>query len=168
MQFIIMPRIYVRQFTLVHVAKCHSTISWIMSSYFPMNWFQRNSMCIDIRQLIRLCPYHMGVKKIIHVYWMQNKVLHEDIFIYVYQSQSKLADYNILITLSSAQLTCYVQLNADTWKHWVVMVCRPLPEPMQMIVVQHDSQQQEDLDLSSTHWFKHKTHNSAEIRIELI
>jgi len=30
-----MPRIYVRQFTILHIAKCHSTKSWIMSRYFP-------------------------------------------------------------------------------------------------------------------------------------
>jgi len=48
----IMPRIYVWQFTLVHIAKCHSTISWIMSWYFPMNWLQGNSMCINSRQSI--------------------------------------------------------------------------------------------------------------------
>jgi len=58
MQFNIIPRI--RQFTHVHKAKCHSTISWIMSSYFPINWLQGNSMCIDSRQFIRLCPYQMG------------------------------------------------------------------------------------------------------------
>jgi len=26
-----------------------------------MNWFQDISMCIDSRQSIQLCPYHMGV-----------------------------------------------------------------------------------------------------------
>jgi len=36
MQFNIMPRMYVWQFTLVLIAKCHSTISWIMSNYFKM------------------------------------------------------------------------------------------------------------------------------------
>jgi len=61
MHFNIMPRMYVWQFTLVLIAKCHSTISWIMSNYFPMNWFQDISMCIDSRQSIQLCPYHMGV-----------------------------------------------------------------------------------------------------------
>jgi len=30
-----------------------------MSSYFSMNWLQ-GCMCIDSRQSIRLCPYHMG------------------------------------------------------------------------------------------------------------
>jgi len=60
MQFNIMPRMYVWQFTLVLIAKCHSTISWIMSNFFPKNWFQDISMCIDIRQSIQLCPYHMG------------------------------------------------------------------------------------------------------------
>jgi len=40
MQFYVMTRTHVRQFTIVHVAKCHSTISWIMSSYFPMTGFK--------------------------------------------------------------------------------------------------------------------------------
>jgi len=40
MQFYVMTRTHVRQFTLVHVAKCQSTISWIMSSYFPMTGFK--------------------------------------------------------------------------------------------------------------------------------
>jgi len=31
-----------------------------MLNYFPMNWFQDISMCIDSRQSIQLCPYHMG------------------------------------------------------------------------------------------------------------
>jgi len=31
---------HVRQFTLAHVANCHSTISRIMSSYFPTTGFQ--------------------------------------------------------------------------------------------------------------------------------
>jgi len=35
MQFYVM-----RQFTRVHVAKCHSTISWVMSSFFPMTGFK--------------------------------------------------------------------------------------------------------------------------------
>jgi len=41
-QFYVMTRTHVglRQFTLVHVAKCHSTISWIMSSYFSMTGFK--------------------------------------------------------------------------------------------------------------------------------
>jgi len=60
MQFKIMPRIYVWQFTLVYIAKCHSTISWKMSSHFPMNWLQGNSMCTDSRQSIWLCSYNMG------------------------------------------------------------------------------------------------------------
>jgi len=40
MQFNIMPRIYVRQFTLVHIAKCYSPKSWIMPSHFPMSGFR--------------------------------------------------------------------------------------------------------------------------------
>jgi len=44
MQFDVMTRTHVRQFTLVHVAKCHMTISWIMSSYFPMTGF-RSTVC---------------------------------------------------------------------------------------------------------------------------
>jgi len=36
MQFHIMPRIYVRQFILGHIAKCQSTKSWLLSSYIPM------------------------------------------------------------------------------------------------------------------------------------
>jgi len=40
MQFYVMTRPHVRQFKLVHVAKCHSTIWWIMSSYFPMTGFK--------------------------------------------------------------------------------------------------------------------------------
>jgi len=31
---------HVRQFTLEQVAKCHSTISWLMSSYFPITGFK--------------------------------------------------------------------------------------------------------------------------------
>jgi len=61
MQFYVMTRTHVRQLTLVHVAKCHSTISWIMSSYFSHEWFQGDSMCIDRRQSAKLCPYHMGM-----------------------------------------------------------------------------------------------------------
>jgi len=60
----IMPRIYARQFTLVHIAKCHSTILWIMLSYFSMNWLHGNSMCINSRQLIRQCPYHLRAVKV--------------------------------------------------------------------------------------------------------
>jgi len=40
-QFYVMTRTHVWQFTLVHVAKCHSTISWIMSSYFPTTDFKQ-------------------------------------------------------------------------------------------------------------------------------
>jgi len=40
MQFYVMTRTHVRQFTLVHVAKCHNIKSWIMSSYFPMTGFK--------------------------------------------------------------------------------------------------------------------------------
>jgi len=48
MKFYVMTRTHVRQFTLMHVAKCHSTISWIMSTHLPM--------CIDRRQSTQLCP----------------------------------------------------------------------------------------------------------------
>jgi len=40
MQFNIMPRIYARQFTLVHIAKSHSTKLRIISGYFPMSGFR--------------------------------------------------------------------------------------------------------------------------------
>jgi len=40
MQFYVMTRTHVRQFTLLHVAKCHSKISWIMYSYFPTTGFR--------------------------------------------------------------------------------------------------------------------------------
>jgi len=41
MQFYVMTRTHVRQFiTRVHVATCHSTVSWIMSNYFPMTGFK--------------------------------------------------------------------------------------------------------------------------------
>jgi len=59
MQFKIMPRIYVGQFILVHIAKCNRSKSWIMSSYFPMSGFMGNSMCIYRRQSTQLCPYQM-------------------------------------------------------------------------------------------------------------
>jgi len=36
----VMTRTHVKQFTLVHVVECHSIISWIMSSYFPMTSFK--------------------------------------------------------------------------------------------------------------------------------
>jgi len=55
-----MPRMYVWQFTLVLIAKCHRTISWIMSNYFPMNLLQDISMCIDSRQSIQLGPTTWG------------------------------------------------------------------------------------------------------------
>jgi len=48
MQFYVSTRTHVRQFTLVHVAKCHSTISWIMSSYFPMTGFKA-TVCASTR-----------------------------------------------------------------------------------------------------------------------
>jgi len=44
----IMPRTYVRQFSLVHIAKCDSTKSWIMSSYFTMSGF-RETLCASTR-----------------------------------------------------------------------------------------------------------------------
>jgi len=53
MQFYVMTRTHVRQFTLVHVAKYHSKM------LFSHNWFQGNSMCIDREQLTQLCPYQM-------------------------------------------------------------------------------------------------------------
>jgi len=59
MEFNVMTRTHIGQFTLVHVAKCHSTISQIMLSYFPYDWFQDNSMCIDRRQSTQLCSYQM-------------------------------------------------------------------------------------------------------------
>jgi len=40
MQFYVMTRTHVGQFTLVPIAKCHSTKLWIMSSYFLMNGFK--------------------------------------------------------------------------------------------------------------------------------
>jgi len=40
MQFYAKTRTHVRQCTLVHVAKFNSTISWIMSSYFPRTGFK--------------------------------------------------------------------------------------------------------------------------------
>jgi len=42
MQFYVMTTC-IRQFTLVHVAKCHSTISWKMSSYFPLTSFKAST-----------------------------------------------------------------------------------------------------------------------------
>jgi len=55
-------RTHVRQLTLAHAAKCSNTISWMLSSYFPMNWLQGNSMCIDRKQSTQLCPYYIGLK----------------------------------------------------------------------------------------------------------
>jgi len=40
MQLYVMTMKHIRQFALVHVAKCHSTISGILSSYFPMTCFK--------------------------------------------------------------------------------------------------------------------------------
>jgi len=40
MQFNVMTRTHAWQFTLKHRAKCHSTISWIMSGYFPTTGFK--------------------------------------------------------------------------------------------------------------------------------
>jgi len=40
MQFYVMTRTHVWQFTLVRIEKCYSTILWIMSSYFPMTDFK--------------------------------------------------------------------------------------------------------------------------------
>jgi len=54
-----MPRTNVEQFTLMNAAKCHSTTSCIISSNFPMNWFQGNSKFIDRRQSAHLCCHHM-------------------------------------------------------------------------------------------------------------
>jgi len=59
MQFYVMTRTRVKQFTLVHVATCHSKISWIMADYFSHDWLQGNSRCINSRQSIQLCPYQM-------------------------------------------------------------------------------------------------------------
>jgi len=61
MQFYIMTRTHVKQLTLVHVAKCQSTISWIM--LFSHDWFQGNSKCINRRQSTQLCPYQMADKQ---------------------------------------------------------------------------------------------------------
>jgi len=47
MKYNVITRTHVRQFTLVHTAKCHSTISCIMSSYFPMTGF-RATVCVTI------------------------------------------------------------------------------------------------------------------------
>jgi len=58
---VLCSRTHVRQFTLVHVAKCHSTKSWIMSSYFSIHWFQGNSMCINSWQSTQICPYQMAI-----------------------------------------------------------------------------------------------------------
>jgi len=46
MQFYVMTRTHVWQFTLVHVSKCQSTISLIMSSYFPMTGFKA-TVCVS-------------------------------------------------------------------------------------------------------------------------
>jgi len=35
-----------------------STKSWIMSSYFPVNWFQGNITCIARRQSTQMCSHH--------------------------------------------------------------------------------------------------------------
>jgi len=40
MQFYVMTRTHVRRFTFVHVAKCHSTILWKISSCFPITGFK--------------------------------------------------------------------------------------------------------------------------------
>jgi len=50
MQFKVLSRTFVGLFTLVQAAKCYSTISWKMSSYFPVDWFQCNCMCNEHRQ----------------------------------------------------------------------------------------------------------------------
>jgi len=47
------PLTCLTKFTIAHAANFHSTISWIMSSYFTVNWFQSNSMCIDRNNLVR-------------------------------------------------------------------------------------------------------------------
>jgi len=39
-----MTRTQVIQFTLVHVAKCHCTLSTIMSSYFPKTGFRAKAL----------------------------------------------------------------------------------------------------------------------------
>jgi len=80
MQFYVMTSTHVRQSTLVHVAKCHSTISCIMSSYFPMTGF-RATVCAstvdnryDSRQSIRLCPYQMGLMKLNWSLWYNTHI----------------------------------------------------------------------------------------------
>jgi len=67
-----MPTTHVRQFTLIHSAKCHSTISWIMSSYFPMNWFQGN------RNIDTTVPLPYGVISIEKTSLPENKTVHSE------------------------------------------------------------------------------------------
>jgi len=54
-------RTQVRQVTLVHVAKCHSTISWIMFTYFPMNGF-RATVCALTETINTTVPLPDGGK----------------------------------------------------------------------------------------------------------
>jgi len=61
MQFYVMIRTHVTQFTFVYIAKCHSTKSWIMSSYFPMTGF-RATVCVSTEVNRHNCAptCHMG------------------------------------------------------------------------------------------------------------
>jgi len=60
MRFNIMPRIYIKQFTIVHIAKCHS----IKSSYFPMSGF-RAIICVLTEDTI--VPLPRGVRRTIQL-----------------------------------------------------------------------------------------------------
>jgi len=63
MQFYVMTRTHVRQFTLVHLAKCHSTISYIMSINFPMSGFKA-TVCASTGDYQHNCalPDEKGMK----------------------------------------------------------------------------------------------------------
>jgi len=60
MQFYVMTRIHVRQFTLVHVAKCYGTISWIMSSYFPLTGFKATVYASTVDKRHNCAPTRWG------------------------------------------------------------------------------------------------------------
>jgi len=64
-----------------------------------MNWFQDISMCIDSRQSMQLCPYHMGydqdIRKTVHTY-----------------ARSKMPQYNIVNIVSTINTQTFNSYNA--------------------------------------------------------
>jgi len=69
MQFYVMTRTHVRQFTHMHVAKCRSTISWIMSSYFPVTGVKEATVRASTGAIDTTVPLPDGAKLVWCIYF---------------------------------------------------------------------------------------------------